>query len=86
MDRDGVLSQLSELLGPVKGSETKIEIEYENEAGDVVSIDLGKKWLIKVSDVFIEELFHLFGKQNINLLYNRSRLSHAPQSGREQAA
>ena len=86
MDRDSVLSRLSELLVPVKGSEAKIEIEYENEAGDIASIDLGKKWLVKVSDVFIEELFHLFGKQNISLLYNRNRLSHAPQSGQEQAA
>jgi DNA polymerase-3 subunit alpha len=86
MDRDDVLSRLSELLSHVKGSETNIEIEYENEAGDVASIDLGKQWAIKVSDVLVEELFRLFGKQNINLLYDRSRLSVAPQSGQEQAA
>ena len=67
MDRDDVLSRLSELLSHVKGNETNIEIEYENETGDVASIDLGKQWKIKVSDILIEELFSLFGKQNINL-------------------
>ena len=32
-----------------------IEIEYENEAGDIASIDLGKQWAIKVSDMNLKE-------------------------------
>jgi DNA polymerase-3 subunit alpha len=79
-----VLSNLSDLLHGISGTQTDLEIQYLNSYGDALSMNLGAEWRVDVSDRFIEDLQRLFGESNIHLHYDSNRLWATAESQSRQ--
>lgn len=77
--QNGTLTFIKDILKRHGGRKSQVIVEYDNDAARGI-VSLGDEWRVEISDILLEELAGLLGKENVSVEYRDLHKFFAPQS------